>query len=76
MCFGGSTNGFGQVHVEDSPEDHERLLSDCGLEWRTEEEQLAIGLVGGSESEHYSNFDSDLHTVVLHVIHCRGLREE
>jgi ATP-binding cassette, subfamily A (ABC1), member 3 len=51
------------VHVEETPEELERLLVDCGLEGKVHSNagslsggqkrklQLAIGLVGGSESE-------------------------
>lgn len=55
-----------QVHVEQTPEELERLLIDCGLEGKVHANagslsggqkrklQLAIGLVGGSESELFS----------------------
>jgi ABC-type multidrug transport system ATPase subunit len=54
-----------RIHVEDTPEDLERLLVDCGLEGKLHANagslsggqkrklQLAIGLVGGSESEYF-----------------------
>lgn len=60
---GDSAGNQPQVHVEETPEELERLLTDCGLEGKLHSNagslsggqkrklQLAIGLVGGSESK-------------------------
>lgn len=59
-------NEAARVHVEQTPEELERLLVDCGLEGKVHSNagslsggqkrklQLAIGLVGGSESKYLS----------------------
>ena len=64
----GSATYRPQAHIEKTQEDLERLLIDCGLEGKVHANagslsggqkrklQLAIGLVGGSESESFASF--------------------